>query len=54
MKHILSSEQFTREELEEIFDLAEKMCRVLEADEHLAEEYAVMLSYFKRNFYNLE
>ena len=33
------------------FDLAEKMCRVLEADEHLAEEYAVMLSYFKRNFY---
>ena len=33
------------------FDLAEKMCRVLEADEQLAEQYAVMLSYFKRNFY---
>ncbi len=33
------------------FDLAEKMCKVLEADEELAENYAVMLSYFKRNFY---
>lgn len=33
------------------FDLAEKMCKVLETDEKLAEDYAVMLSYFKRNFY---
>lgn len=33
------------------FDLAEKMCRVLEEDDELAEKYAVMLSYFKRNFY---
>lgn len=33
------------------FDLAEKMCKVIEEDSHLSEEYAVMLSYFKRNFY---
>lgn len=33
------------------FDLAEKMCKVLENDTELAEKYAVMLSYFKRNFY---
>ncbi|MCI8620427.1 MAG: aspartate carbamoyltransferase [Clostridia bacterium] len=31
MKHILSSEQFTREELEEIFDLAEKIKKNPEA-----------------------
>lgn len=33
------------------FDLVEKFCKILEADEELAEEYAVTLSYFKRNFY---
>lgn len=33
------------------FDLVEKFCKILETDEELAEEYAVTLAYFKRNFY---
>ena len=33
------------------FDLVEKFCKILESDEELAEEYAVLLSYFRRNFY---
>lgn len=33
------------------FDLVEKLCRILETDEELAEQYAVTLGYFKRNFY---
>ena len=33
------------------FDLVEKLCRIIEADEELAEQYAVTLGYFKRNFY---
>ena len=33
------------------FDLVEKLCRILETDEELAEQYAVTLAYFKRNFY---
>ena len=33
------------------FDLVEKFCKIVESDEELAEEYAVTLSYFKRNFY---
>jgi len=33
------------------FDLVEKMCKIFEANEELAEKYAVTLGYFKRNFY---
>lgn len=33
------------------FDLVEKMCKIFETDEKLAEKYAVTLGYFKRNFY---
>ena len=33
------------------FDLVEKFCKILEADEELSEKYAVTLGYFKRNFY---
>jgi len=33
------------------FDLVEKMCKIFETNEDLAEKYAVTLSYFKRNFY---
>ena len=33
------------------FDLVEKMCRILEADEDLANEHQIELSYFKRCFY---
>lgn len=33
------------------FDLVEKMCKILETDDELAEKYAVTLSYFKRNFF---
>lgn len=33
------------------FDLVENMCKQLEADEALADKYAVQLGYFKRNFY---
>ncbi len=33
------------------FDLVEKMCKIFETDEELAEKYAVTLGYFKRNFY---
>ena len=33
------------------FELVEKMCKILEADERLAEKYAIQLAYFKRNFY---
>lgn len=33
------------------FDLVEKMCKILETDEELSEKYAIMLGYFKRNFY---
>ena len=33
------------------FDLVEDMCIQLEADEQLAEQYAVQLCYFKRHFY---
>ena len=34
------------------FELVEKMCKILEADEKLAEKYAIQLAYFKRNFFN--
>jgi len=34
------------------FDLVEKLCKIIEADEELAEKYAVSLGYFKRNFYS--
>ncbi len=34
------------------FDLVEKMCKILEADEKLAQKYELQLSYFKRNFYS--
>ena len=33
------------------FELVEKMCKILEADERLAEKYAIQLAYFKRNFF---
>lgn len=33
------------------FDLVEKFCKILEADEELSEKYAITLAYFKRNFY---
>ena len=34
------------------FDLVEKMCRILESDAELAEEYSMQISYFKKNFYS--
>ncbi len=33
------------------FDLVEKMCKVMENDEVLAEKYAIQIAYFKKNFY---
>ena len=33
------------------FDLVQKMCEVMSADEELAEKYAIQLAYFKKNFY---
>ena len=33
------------------FDLVEKMCEVMNADEELAEKYAMQIAYFKKNFY---
>ena len=33
------------------FELVEKMCKILEADEKLAKKYAIQLAYFKRNFF---
>ena len=33
------------------FELVEKMCKILEADENLSEKYAIQLAYFKRNFF---
>ncbi|MBR3162694.1 MAG: TraM recognition domain-containing protein [Clostridia bacterium] len=33
------------------FELVEKMCKILEADNKLAEKYAIQLAYFKRNFF---
>ena len=33
------------------FDLVEKMCEILKANEELAEKYSIQLSYFKNNFY---
>lgn len=33
------------------FELIEKMCEIMAADEELAERYAVQLAYFKKNFY---
>ena len=33
------------------FDLVEKMCKILEKDEELAQKYAMELSYFKRSFF---
>ena len=33
------------------FNLVEYMCKELEKDEALAEEYSVLLTYFKKNFY---
>lgn len=33
------------------FDLVENMCKQLEADEELAEKYAIQLGYFKRHFF---
>ena len=34
------------------FNLVEYMCRELQQDEELAKKYAVLLSYFKKNFYS--
>ena len=34
------------------FDLIEKMCKIMEADQDLKEKYAVQLAYFKKNFYS--
>ena len=34
------------------FDLIEKMCKILESDPELAEEYNMQISYFKKNFYS--
>jgi len=33
------------------FDLVEKMCKILESDEELAEKYAIQLVYLKRSFF---
>lgn len=33
------------------FDLVEKMCEIMKADEELSEKYSVQISYFKKNFY---
>ena len=33
------------------FDLVQKMCEVMNADEELSEKYAIQISYFKKNFY---
>ncbi len=33
------------------FDLVEEMCKKMEYDEELSSEYRVLLSYFKKNFY---
>ena len=33
------------------FELVEKMCKILEKDEELSEQYAMELSYFKRAFF---
>ena len=33
------------------YELVEKMCKILETDEKLAEQYAIQLAYFKRNFF---
>lgn len=33
------------------FDLIEKMCKIMEANEELAEKYASQILYFKKNFY---
>lgn len=34
------------------FDLVEKMCKILESDPELAEQYSMQISYFKKNFYS--
>ena len=34
------------------FDLIEKMCKILESDPELAEQYNMQISYFKKNFYS--
>ena len=34
------------------FDLVEKMCKILEADEELSQKYELQLGYFKKNFYS--
>ncbi len=33
------------------FDLVEKMCEIMKADEELADKYSITISYFKKNFY---
>ena len=33
------------------FELVEKMCKILESDEELAERYSMEISYFKRSFF---
>ena len=33
------------------FNLVEYMCNELQKDDELAEQYTVLLSYFKKNFY---
>ena len=33
------------------FDLVEKMCEIMRADEELAKKYSIQISYFKKNFY---
>lgn len=34
------------------FELIEKMCEILAANEELAEKYSMQISYFKKNFYS--
>lgn len=33
------------------FDLVEKMCQIMSKDEELAEQYAIQIAYFQKNFY---
>ena len=33
------------------FDLVEKMCEIMKADEELAQKYSIQIAYFKKNFY---
>ena len=33
------------------FDLVEKMCKIMETEQELADKYSIQISYFKKNFY---